>query len=280
MRIVQISDTHLSHLGGVPSENFDRLVDFVNNDLRPDIVVNTGDVVILSPDIPEDRQAARALHERFDAPVFVVPGNHDLGMPGDHPWMGIATTSERLAGYLETFGSDRFVHLVEGGWAIVGMNSEILSSGLPEEALQWEWLEETAERCVGRSVLIFLHRPFWSPMPGHSEHALAIEDSDRDRILELFSGSTIRAVGSGHLHRYMRSRHGEILAVSAPSSAFLDKTSTSEIGLSQLGVVEYRIDGDEIDAYFRAVPTLVEESPFGMPAFVATMSRIEAAASA
>jgi hypothetical protein len=49
-------------------------------------------------------------------------------------------------------------------------------------------------------------------------------------------------------------------------------------GLNQLGVVEYQIDGDELEVYFRSVPTLTENEPFDMAEFAQTMKIIEAAA--
>ncbi|MCU1493062.1 MAG: hypothetical protein JWO62_826 [Acidimicrobiaceae bacterium] len=277
MRIVQISDTHLSHLGGVTSENFSILVDFVNTELRPDLVVNSGDVALLSPDSAEDREAARRLHERFDAPVRVLPGNHDLGEPGDHPWMGLAVTSERLRGFTDAFGPGRFLELDTEGWAIVGMNSEILSSGLDEEREQWEWLEGAAAASRDRSVMLFLHKPLWSPIPGYTEHALAIEESDRERLLAVFSDSRLRVVGSGHLHCFRSAFEGDVVTVWAPSSAFVVRSKDFSFGLSQLGVVEYRIEGDEVEVYFRSIPTLCEQEPFAMAEFVQTMAEIEAA---
>ena len=47
MRIVQISDTHLSHRAGIGNRNFEELAAFINDQLRPDLVVHTGDVSIL-----------------------------------------------------------------------------------------------------------------------------------------------------------------------------------------------------------------------------------------
>jgi 3',5'-cyclic AMP phosphodiesterase CpdA len=279
MRIVQISDTHLSHLGGVMCDNFSLLVDFVNDVLKPDLVVNSGDLVILSPDSSEDREAVRAAHERFAAPVRIIPGNHDVGMPGDHPWMGIATTAERVANFRSVFGSDRFLELVDPSWAIVGMNSEILSTGLDEEAEQWEWLDEVGEQVRGRSVLLFLHRPLRSPMPAFTEHELALGDVERARLLECFASARLRAVGSGHLHRYLQGLDGDVITVSAPSTAFIGRDPAMQTGLNQLGVVEYRIEGDDIEAYFRSIPALVEDEPFAIPAFIETMARIESAAS-
>jgi 3',5'-cyclic AMP phosphodiesterase CpdA len=277
MRIVQITDTHISHLGGVTTENFGILADFVNTTLRPDLVVNTGDVSILTPDSLEDRAAALKLHEAFEAPVRILPGNHDLGEAGGHPWMGLSVTSDRLKGFIDTYGADRFVDLGTEGWAIVGIDSEILSSGLPEEEEQWQWLEGIAGQAEGRSVLLFLHKPLWSPVPGYTEHALAIEEADRDRLLTIFSSSTLRAVGSGHLHCFRSGYEGDVLTVWGASSAFVVRSKDFQFGLNQLGVVEYRIEGDTIEAYFRSVPTLREEEPYAMPEFISTMAQIEAA---
>jgi 3',5'-cyclic AMP phosphodiesterase CpdA len=273
MRIVQISDTHLTHMGGVTNENFLKLVDFINDVLKPDLVVNTGDLVILSPDSHVDRECARIAHQHFDAPVRIIPGNHDVGMTGDEPWMGIATTSERILNYRDGFGTDRFIELPDSTWALIGFNSELLSTGLPEETEQWTWLEHVANEVRGRCVALFLHRPLWSPMPEVTDHEIAVHDGDRERILETFADSRLKLVASGHLHRYIREQRGETLTISAPSSAFIVRGGS--LGVNQLGVVEYRIEGEQIEAFFRSVPTLVEDEPFGLAAFTETLASIE-----
>ena len=61
MRIVQISDTHLSHLGGPTNDNFEQLIPFINDELAPDLVVHSGDVLIADPDLAADRDIAREL---------------------------------------------------------------------------------------------------------------------------------------------------------------------------------------------------------------------------
>ena len=47
--------------------------------------------------------------------------------------------------------------------------------------------------------------------------------------------------------------------------------------LNQLGVVEYRIDGEQIEAFFRSIPTIIEDEPFALEAFTQTLAEIEAA---
>jgi hypothetical protein len=48
------------------------------------------------------------------------------------------------------------------------------------------------------------------------------------------------------------------------------------LGINQLGVVEHRIEGAEIDACFRSVPMLVEDEPFGLAAFSEALASIGA----
>jgi 3',5'-cyclic AMP phosphodiesterase CpdA len=259
MRIVHLSDTHISHLGGTPSKNFALAVDYLNTELRPDLVINTGDVVILNPDSASDRETARHLHREIGAPLLVLPGNHDVGESADAPWMGISVTSDRVAGFTRTWGPDRFFQLGAAAdaadWAFIGINSERLSSGLPEEDEQWEWLVGVAEQVRGKSVMLFLHKPLW--FPGGWRSGITIPPSDRRRLISLFAGvgARLRVVANGHVHRYRRAFEGEILTVWSPSLTFASPVDP-EHGLepSQPGIVEYEIHGDAVDVSFRPVP--------------------------
>jgi 3',5'-cyclic AMP phosphodiesterase CpdA len=282
MRIVQISDTHISHLGGRASENFSCAADYVNEQLRPDLVIHTGDVVVLNPDNGEDRQTAWRLHQLIKAPVLVLPGNHDVGETGDNPWMGLAVTSERIEGHIRTWGPDRFFELGPAGsradgWALVGLNSERMSSELPEEAEQWEWLESIAARVRGMSVALFLHKPLWW---GGVEKGITVARADRDRLLGTFRSSRVRLVGNGHVHRYRTGAEGGIFTVSAPSLTFASPADPDHgLGPSSSGVVEYQVDGEHIEARFCAVPGVEgTEDILSMPEVAAAMAEIQASA--
>ncbi len=278
MKIVQISDTHVSHRGGVPNRNLERVVDFVNQELRPDLVVNSGDIGILDPDAAEDRQVALRAHERFDAPVRFVPGNHDVGQSGHNPWMGISVTSDRVQRFRSDLGRDHWVEMV-GGWAVVGLDSEVMGSGLSEEAEQWNWLADTAKGLAGTATIVFLHRPL-SPLVGSSaspDHALSLDEGDRDRLLAALQPVDLRAVGSGHLHRYTCDIEGDFAAVSAPSTAFIVNQKGLGSGLVQLGVVEYSTDGDALDIKYRTTSLLEEGEPWGLPEFSLTLEEMQGA---
>ncbi|WP_431279162.1 metallophosphoesterase family protein [Leifsonia poae] len=72
MKIVQLSDTHISHLGGATTENLKQFVDLINK-INPTFVVHSGDVAILDPDNGADREAARELLAGIQAPCVFCP---------------------------------------------------------------------------------------------------------------------------------------------------------------------------------------------------------------
>ena len=281
MRIVQFSDTHISRLGGTPSENTSLLVDFLNGELRPDLVIHTGDVVILNPDSPDDRQAAWQLLQQINAPLLVLPGNHDVGESGDDVWMDVCVTRERVADFAGTWGADRFFRRGDAGtgaqdWAFIGINSERMSSGLPEEGEQWDWLASVADQVRGKSVMLFLHKPLW--FLGGSEAGMTIPEPDRERLLSVLAGTRLRVVANGHLHRYRHAYEGHLLTVWSPSLTFaMPPDGDYGFGPSVSGIVEYQIDGDAIEASFRPVPGVEGvANAASIPGYHTAMAEVEA----
>lgn len=261
MRIIQISDTHISHLGGDTNANAERIVRFVN-ELSPDFVVHSGDVGILDPDEDRDRVAAQRILVGIEAPMRVLPGNHDVGEVGAHFTANRPVSSERLAAFRSRFGEDRFVEIV-GGWAVIGLNSEIFESGLPEEQEQWAWIERLPELVGDRPALLFTHKPIRAPRPELQRPAVSVGAEALPRLEALLAALDIRAYGSGHLHHYALTEHEGVPVVSAPSTAFLARSSAGpELtgpGLVQLGIVEYVVDDEAARPCFRAPVDLVEK---------------------
>ena len=282
MRIVQLSDTHISHLGGVPTDNLSLLADHLNNEIRPDLVVHTGDVVIANPDSARDRDAARRLLAQIEAPLLVLPGNHDVGESAEAPWKDLPVTGERIAAFSLAWGADRFFVTGDdtarsGDWVFIGLNSERFGSGLPQEREQWDWLAEAAERACGKSVMLFLHKPLWWP---GSQPGFTIPAADRQRILSLFAGARLRVVANGHVHRYRQAFEGKTLTVAAPSATFaLPADPGRGLGPGTPGIVEYVIDGDDVTTELRQVPGLgMVSDVLAMREFAAAVAEIEGAA--
>ncbi len=276
MRIIQISDTHLSHQGGVTTANLEQITAWVNTSLRPDLIVNTGDIVAASPDQPLDRSWACQVHAGFNAQVRYLPGNHDVGEPGPAPWKGLGVTSARVAAHRAAFGPDRFA-AGDDDWLVIGFDTELLGSGLDDEADQWQWLEEQLVPGDSRRVLLFCHKPLWLPRTTPSEAALTIPDESRQRLLAL-TGDRLAAVGSGHLHRYRRRPRPDrpdVLEVWAPSTGFMGQTATEVPYFEQLGVVEWRLDSSGVHAWFRAPVDLEEREGNAIDELVRTVAALD-----
>ena len=266
MRIIQFSDTHISHLGGVGYANAERLVDYLNEVAAPDLAVNTGDVVILDPDAADDRDAAIRIHERIQAPLRVVPGNHDVGECARDPWRGLGVTSERVQAFRSAWGSDRFALFGDAArdaqdWAFVGISSELCGSGLPAEDEQWTWLEGVAAEAAGRSVMLFLHKPL--VIDDGTRDGVTLSAAARERILGTFRGGDLRVIANGHVHRYRRAVADDVMTVWAPSLAFATEAEPElRFGPGTAGVVEYLVRGSRVEARFVTVPGIEGAADF------------------
>ncbi|MGW8482588.1 metallophosphoesterase family protein [Microbacterium sp. NPDC055903] len=259
MKLVQITDTHISHLGGSPTDNAARFVELINA-LEPDLVVHTGDIMILDPDEQRDRVAASEVLAGITAPLRIIPGNHDVGEPGEDPFGDRPVTSERIAAHRAHFGDDRFLEIVDG-WAVVGVNSELFDSGLPEEDEQWAWIETLPEQIGPRTVAFFTHKPVWAYKPEYQNTHLTVGPDSLPRLEAVLAQLDVRAFGSGHLHHYQVTERDGATVVSAPSTAFVHRTAVSPdvVGpsLIQLGIVDWEL-GDRVLPVFRAPIGIVE----------------------
>src|SRR5207248_6330627 len=105
MRIIQISDTHLSP--GKPhfADNWGPLAAWIAA-RRPELVIHTGDLTVDGADLEEDLRYGALLMARLGVRFRAVPGNHDVGDPG-HPRQPV--NDERLARWRAHFGPDRWV---------------------------------------------------------------------------------------------------------------------------------------------------------------------------
>jgi hypothetical protein len=204
-----------------------------------------------------------------------------VGESGDDVWMDVSVTSDRVAGFAGTWGADRFLRFgdaVTGSqdWAFVGINSERMSSGLPEEDEQWDWLASAADQVRGKSVMLFLHKPLW--LLGGSRAGMTILEPDRERLMSVLAGTRLRVVANGHLHRYRHAYEGDLLTVWAPSLTFaMPADPEYGFGPSVSGVVEYQIDGDGVEASFLPVPGVEGvASAASIPGYDTAMAEVEA----
>ncbi len=207
--VVQVTDPHIgAPWSEDPSAALAAAVAAVAEVLSspPDAVVVSGDIAS-TPDDAEYEQARRLLAQ-FDAPVYVLPGNHDdrealkrhFAVPvGDEPHLSYAVDlgPARLV-CLDTQRPGR-----DGGQA----DSQRLS-----------WLERTlAADGVTPTLLAMHHPPLVVGVP--SLDSIAIPPAERGALAEtLGRHRQVHLIAAGHVHRAIIGELGGVRVIAIPST--------------------------------------------------------------
>jgi 3',5'-cyclic AMP phosphodiesterase CpdA len=262
-RLTQISDTHLSRNRPMLTANFAAVSDYIAA-VRPDLVINSGDLAFDAPTAPDDLVFARGLHDALPVPCRFLPGNHDIG--DNPPQFGappadVVTEPKRQA-YLAVAGADRW-RFEAAGWCFIGLNSLVSHSGLASEAEQLDWLASELATTAGRPVALFLHKPLYLNGPGDPELAASairyIPPPARRKLLDLLGIADVRLVASGHVHQRRDYTADGIRHIWAPSTGFIISDQRQErIGLKEVGLIDYRFQPDGFEVRHVRAPGQVD----------------------
>lgn len=204
MKMVHISDLHFGHHDPELAEGF---ADDINA-LRPDLVVASGDFTQIGT--KEEFKQAREFLDKLTAPVFAVPGNHDV------PAVNIFRRFFNPYGLYRRYISDDTEPFLEmDGVALVGMRTS------RRARLEWNWghgsisqgqlrdLDERfAQASPGAVRVIVAHHPLLFPTEPMLQKTKRVKRADE--ALETFADLGVRLVLSGHFHlSYVRKHESE-----------------------------------------------------------------------
>jgi 3',5'-cyclic AMP phosphodiesterase CpdA len=218
VRIVQISDSHLSASLGVPT-HWPALLDWLRAD-PPALVVHSGDIVLDDPDDAADRSFAKSLLAAIPCDVAFIPGNQDVGNYGEDDHL-----TRRIDVFRATWGDDRFVRDL-AGWRLVGIDAYLLGEDAHDE-----WFRAALD--TPRPVMVFVHQP----VHGDRDDEWRMSDEARAAFDSAVARTGVRVVASGHRHR----AHRIGSAVWAPSLT-ISGEHHDDVGDPRLGVLEHSID--------------------------------------
>ena len=206
-RIALVSDTH-SNRGTNDQQpryhaRLDKVISAVNA-AKVDCVLIAGDLTENGK--PEEIADFREQIGGFQAPVWFVPGNHDVGnkrIKGKEKESNL--TAWRVTRFEMRSGSSFFVRH-RAGLRVIGFNSPILGSSYPRERRMWRFLEKELKKPNAPPTVLFTHYPPFLKSPTEGTDYFNVEPEPRARLLKLLRGGNVRAVLSGHLHRSLTNR--------------------------------------------------------------------------
>jgi 3',5'-cyclic AMP phosphodiesterase CpdA len=262
-RLTQISDPHLARRLPTLTENFHRVSEYIDT-TRPDLVVNSGDLAFDGPGHRGDLEFAKSLHDALPVECRSIPGNHDIGdnptAVGSPPTQ--AVTPETVDAFVSIFGEDRW-RFEAAGWCFIGLNSQVMNTGLAREAEQFEWLASQLASLGGKPLALFLHKPLYLNAPDDPELPATsiryIPQPARARLIQMLSAADLRLVASGHLHQRRDYTRHRLRHVWAPSSGFIISDKRQEvIGIKEVGLVEYRFQPDGFEVRHVRAPGQID----------------------
>ena len=208
IRLVQITDTHISTETGEQFENFDtreslgRVIKAINAfETAPDAVLLTGDLVHETKEI-----VYRKLLDQLTllkAPVVCLPGNHD-----DPALMNKVLNAHNVS-------TDKVLSLDQ--WTVILLNTWIPDSHsgrLSEQEL--EFLDTTLAGNADKFILVCMHHP---PVKIGSPWMDAMMLENPASFFKVLDGHThVRAVLWGHIHQEYHALRNEVELLGSPST--------------------------------------------------------------
>jgi 3',5'-cyclic AMP phosphodiesterase CpdA len=270
-RLTQISDPHLARRLPRLTENFHRVSEYIDA-TRPGLVIDSGDVSFDGPTNRDDLEFAKSLHAALPVECRIIPGNHDVGdnptQVGPPPSQPVTEASQQA--FLSIFGEDRW-RFEAAGWCFIGLNSQVMNTGLAREAEQFDWLASQLSGINGKPLVLFLHKPLYLNAPDDPELAATairyVPQPARRRLIEMLRVVDLRLVASGHVHQRRDFTYGRIRHIWAPSSGFIIPDKKQEvIGIKEVGLVEYIFQPDRFEVRHVRAPGQVDidmDSLFG-----------------
>src|SRR5262249_10375108 len=207
------------------------------NQTEPAFIIHLGDMINPVPELPTYPAAAqnfRALATELQAPLHLMPGNHDIG---DKPvtWMPAGMVDgESIALYRQHFGED-FHAFDQAGCHFVIINAPLINSGHPAEVEQRRWLEADLAASSGNRVFLFTNYPLYVSDAGEPESYDNIDEPGRGWLLGLIRQHQPEAVFAAHVHNFWYDRIDATEYYVTPSTCFV-RQDYSEM---------YRIDGGD-----------------------------------
>lgn len=246
MRVILVSDTHLSPTALEAEANWDAVLGYIAAN-APDAVIHLGDLTLDGAHNPADLDHGRRQLDRLPVPWHAVPGNHDVGdNPRPGAPEGFTVDAARCQRWLDIVGADHW-SLTLNGWTLLAINAQVLGSGLEAEARQWSWLEEQLSgHGKNQRTALIAHKPVTATdaeLAGSPVYRFWPRQA-RHRLGALLGETPLALVISGHVHQYRLLRLDGTDHLWAPTTwAVLPDQAQPVLGAKRCGIVSLDLAG-------------------------------------
>lgn len=258
MKIAVLSDPHIGSTNPVFVPNWEKVVSYVNARNDIDLAIILGDLTLRGAEQTEDLVFGRRALEALNLPWLALPGNHDVGdiSRSSHQ----PSNSERLSLWNGQYGPAHWHDDRLAGWRMIGLNSQIIDTGLTEEHVQWDALEQALATRGSRRPVLFTHMPlFLNDWDEADRPAWALMTEGRNRLRQLILTHGIGTVVTGHMHRTVQFDVLETRMIWCAASSFLtyDHSMPEQPGAALLGLTILSLDEGQVDAEFIEIDDLM-----------------------
>lgn len=192
LRIAQVSDIHCGTITFDP-KLMETCVAQVNA-RGVDLVVVAGDLT--AEGYAWEFEEAAGWIDRFEAPTFVVPGNHDARNIG---WVHFRQLfGERFPVQRHVFAGDRSERIDASGVTVVGVDSSQPDLNEGRVGREWyDWIRERFGRAPDDLKVFVVHHHLIS-IPGTGRERSTVIDAGM--LLQVLAESRVDVILSGHKH--------------------------------------------------------------------------------
>ncbi len=235
LRFVVIADTNPEFFKQKDFSHFEQVIEQINR-LKPDLVINLGDLIYgygLKSTRPQWERYLQVI-KKIEAPYYQIPGNHDVfNERARQVYLDIFKRS-----YLSLdFKNCHFVlldNLEDGLWGKIGSE-------------QLAWLEKDLTNPYWESAFVFVHIPVWDLK------ARNVRQEWRqfwfEKIHPLLPNGRVKAVFAGHSHRFGPTRiyDGIFYYIAGGGSSRLHKEFVRRGGGNFFLLVEVSTNGFKVN---------------------------------
>jgi 3',5'-cyclic AMP phosphodiesterase CpdA len=193
--------------------------------IAPDFVIHLGDVVHPIPALASHDSALKTAREHYDSldcPVYVTPGNHDVG---DKPnsWVPAPNADSNSHDHFETTWGKPWRAFDYHDNRFLILNTSLMNTELAPEVEQEKWLEQdlVSSRRAGKRIFVSMHYPLYIDSPAENDHYDNIAEPARSRLLCLLADHGVEAVFCGHAHTFFYNRFRDMDLYTVPSLTFV-----------------------------------------------------------